>query len=300
VLSSADEDCGAGRARNADAVIACRVLFPADLLQPRHTRGCFHTPIETVGEVRGAGGKHQLRDLFCIEASAQRIEIGRLRFSAVSLRIGTSTSPKGIIVRLIPRDEKFYDLFRDQAENIHAAARALEALFHDYRDVEKRVAEIKFMEHKGDQITHSLMMKLNKTFITPIDREDIHALGSALDDVLDLVDAAASRLVIYKVKAVTPGAQQLARVISHGTEIIVKAIAQLSRPQNMLEYCEQLTLLEEEADRIKGECIARLFEDSGDPIEVIKWKEIYEVLEASTDKCEDVADVLEAVVLKAA
>ena len=203
-------------------------------------------------------------------------------------------------MRLIPRDEKFYDLFRDQAENIHTAARALEALFHDYRDVEKRVAEIKFMEHKGDQITHSLMTKLNKTFITPIDREDIHALGSALDDVLDLVDAAASRLVTYKVKAVTPGAQQLARVISHGTEIIVKAIAQLPRPQSMLEYCDQLTLLEEEADRIKGECIARLFEDSQDPIEVIKWKEIYEVLEASTDKCEDVADVLEAVVLKAA
>jgi uncharacterized protein len=203
-------------------------------------------------------------------------------------------------VRLIPRDEKFYDIFRDQAENLHAAAQVLAGLFNDYRDVEKRVAEVKFMEHKGDQLTHSLMMKLNKTFITPIDREDIHALASALDDVLDLVDAAASRLVIYKVKEVTPGAQRLARVISHGTEIIVKAIAQLPRPQNMLEYCEQLTLLEEEADRIKGECIARLFENSTDPIEVIKWKEIYEVLESSTDKCEDVADVLEAVVLKAA
>ena len=92
----------------------------------------------------------------------------------------------------------------------------------------------------------------------------------------------------------------MAKVISHGTEIIVRAVAQLKHPQNMLEHCERLTLLEEEADRIKGECIARLFEDSADPIEVIKWKEIYEVLESSTDKCEDVADVLESVVLKAA
>ena len=203
-------------------------------------------------------------------------------------------------MQLIPRDEKFYDLFREQAENIHKAALMLEALFADFRDVEKQVAEIKFLEHKGDQLVHTLMTKLNKTFITPIDREDIHALGSALDDVLDLVDAAAGRMVTYKVTKVTPGAQQLARVIAHGTEILVKAIAQLNHPQNMLEYCEQLTLLEEEADWIKSECVGRLFENATDPIEVIKWKEIYEVLEASTDKCEDVADVLEAVVLKAA
>ena len=203
-------------------------------------------------------------------------------------------------MQLIPRDEKFYGLFSEQAENIHKAARMLVALFDNFQEVEKQVSEIKFLEHKGDQITHALMKKLNRTFITPFDREDIHALGSALDDVLDLIDAAASRFITYKIKKVTPGAQQLAKVIMHGTEIIVNAVAQLNHPQNMIEYCEQLTLLEEEADRIKGECIARLFEDSADPIEIIKWKEIYEVLEASTDKEEDVADVLESVVLKAA
>lgn len=203
-------------------------------------------------------------------------------------------------MQLIPRDEKFYDLFLQQAENVHEAAQKLVALFEDFREVEKKVAEIKFVEHKGDQITHSLMMKLNQTFITPFDREDIHALGSALDDVLDLVDAVAGRLVIYKVSAVTPGARQLSKVILHGSEIMVKAVSQLHKPQNILEYCDQLTQLEKEADRIKGECIARLFEDATAPIEVIKWKEIYEVLEATTDKCEDVADVLEAVVLKAA
>ena len=203
-------------------------------------------------------------------------------------------------MQLIPRDEKFYVLFNEQAENIHKAAKMLVALFDNYQEIEKQVAEIKFLEHHGDQLTHNLMRKLNGTFITPFDREDIHALGSALDDVLDLVEAAASRFITYKIKRVTPGAQQLAKVILHGTEIIVSAVAQLNHPQNMLQYCEQLTLLEEEADRIKGECIARLFEDCTDPIEIIKWKEIYEVLEASTDKEEDVADVLESVVLKAA
>ena len=201
---------------------------------------------------------------------------------------------------LIPRDMKFYDLFREQSANIHKAAQMLVNLFDNFQDVEKNVAEIKFVEHKGDQLTHALMTKLNQTFITPFDREDIHALGSALDDVLDLVDAAASRLVTYKVTAVTPGARQLAKVILHGTEILNKAITELDRPHQILEYCQQIQLIEEEADRIKGECVGRLFEDAANPVEIIKWKEIYEVLEATTDKCEDVADVLEAVVLKAA
>jgi predicted phosphate transport protein (TIGR00153 family) len=201
-------------------------------------------------------------------------------------------------VQLIPRDGKFYDLFNEQADNIHKAAQQLVALFGDFNEVEKRVAEIKSAEHKGDQITRSVMTKLNKTFITPFDREDIHALSSALDDVMDLVDAAASRLITYKVKFVTPGAFQLANVILRGSEILEKAVSELNKPQNILKYCEQLNQIEEEGDRIKGECIAKLFEDSMDAIEIIKWKEIYEVLEAATDKCEDVADVLAAVVLK--
>ena len=203
-------------------------------------------------------------------------------------------------MQLIPRDEKFYDLFREQAGYIHQAAVMLVNLFEDFRDVEKKASEIKFLEHKGDQLTHGLMMKLNQTFITPFDREDIHELGSALDDVLDLVDAAASRVVIYKIKAPRPGALQLARVIEHATEIMARAVSQLHHPQNMLQECEQLSLLEEESDRIKAECVARLFENVTEPIDIIKWKEIFEVLEATTDKCEDVADVLEAVVLKAA
>ena len=203
-------------------------------------------------------------------------------------------------MQLIPRDGKFFDLFNEQAKNIHLAAQQLVVLFHDFSEVEKRVSEIKTAEHKGDQITRSVMTKLNQTFITPFDREDIHALSSALDDVMDLVDAAASRLITYKVKSVTPGASQLADVILRGAEILEKAVSELNRPQNILKYCEQLGQIEEEGDRIKGECIARLFEDSTEATEIIKWKEIYEVLEAATDKCEDASDVLAAVVLKSA
>jgi uncharacterized protein len=203
-------------------------------------------------------------------------------------------------VPLIPRDEKFYDLFREQAELVSEAAQKLAELFNDFKDVERRVTEIEFIEHKGDQLTHTVMTKLNKTFITPIDREDIHSLSSALDDVLDLVDTVASRIVTYKVQEITPGARQLSMIILHGAEIMLKAVSELAKPENILEYCSQLTQLEKQADRIKTECVGRLFEDSSEPVEIIKWKELYEVLEATTDKLEDVADVLEAVVVKAA
>ncbi|OFW09356.1 MAG: hypothetical protein A3G20_04800 [Acidobacteria bacterium RIFCSPLOWO2_12_FULL_59_11] len=201
-------------------------------------------------------------------------------------------------MRLMPSDGKFYEMFHEQVKNVHEASGKLITLFENYHDVEKHVSEIKFIEHKGDQLTHELMMRLNKTFITPLDREDIHALSSALDDVLDLIDGVAGRLITYKVKSVSAGANQLARVILHGTEILVEAISQLEKPTKIIEYCEQLKHLEAEADRIKGECVARLFENSVDPIEIMKWKEIYEVLEATTDKIEDVANVLESVILK--
>jgi predicted phosphate transport protein (TIGR00153 family) len=201
-------------------------------------------------------------------------------------------------MQLIPRDEKFYELFREQAENILDASQKLTALLQNFEDVEKRVTEIKFVEHKGDQLTHNLIMRLNQTFITPFDREDIYALSSALDDVLDLMDGVAGRLITYKVVAIPPGARQLSRVILHGAQILLVAISELHKPTKILEYCRQLQQLEDDADHIKAECVAQLFENSVDPIEVIKWKEIYEVLEASTDKCEDVANVLEAVVLK--
>ena len=201
-------------------------------------------------------------------------------------------------MRWIPRDESFYDLFREQAENLHQGALELVALFEDYQDLERKVASIKAIEHKGDIMTHWIVKKLNQTFITPFDREDIHALSSALDDVLDLIDAVASRAVIYKVKESTEGARELTRLIVGGTDVIRQMITHLKKHDGVLEAIETLTQLEKEGDRIKSQQIAKLFEQRGDPIEVIKWKELYEVLEAATDKCEDVGDVVESVVLK--
>lgn len=199
---------------------------------------------------------------------------------------------------LIPRDEKFYDLFLEQAQNLLDAARKLSALMENFTDVDKRVTEIKFIEHKGDQLTHELMMRLNRTFITPFDREDVNALGSALDDVLDLMDGVAARLIIYKVASIPDGARQLARTILHGTEILQQAISELNKPANILKYCQQIEHLEKEADRIKGDCVGQLFENAVNPIEVIKWKEIFETLESTTDKIQDVANVLETIILK--
>ena len=201
-------------------------------------------------------------------------------------------------MQLIPRDDKFYELFRQQAENVCDAARKLVALLEDMRDVEKHVTEIKFVEHKGDQMTHDLIMRLNKTFLTPFDREDIHTLNSELDDVLDLIDGVAGRLVTYKITAVPDGARQLSKVILHGTEILLRAVSELHRPAHILEYCQQIKQLEEEGDRIQRTCLARLFENSADAIEIIKWKDLYELLEGTTDKIDDVANVLETVILK--
>ena len=201
-------------------------------------------------------------------------------------------------MRWLPRDESFYDLFREQAENLHQGATELVTLFEDYQDLERRVASIKAIEHKGDIMTHGIVKKLNQTFITPFDREDIHALSSAMDDVLDLIDAVASRAVIYKVKESTEGARELTRLIVGGTDVIRQMVAHLKKHDGVLESVETLTQLEKEGDRIKSRQIAKLFEQRGDPIEVIKWKELYEVLEAATDKCEDVGDVIESVVLK--
>ena len=159
-------------------------------------------------------------------------------------------------------------------------------------------SEIEFIEHRGDQLTHTLMQRLNKTFITPFDREDMHALGSGLDDVLDLIDNVAGRLIVYKIRNSTEGSRKLAGVIQHGSEILIKAVSELSRPVHILEYCRQLKQLEEEGDRIKAQCVGDLFENSKDPIEVIKWKEIYEVLEGATDKLQDAATILETIILK--
>jgi predicted phosphate transport protein (TIGR00153 family) len=204
-------------------------------------------------------------------------------------------------VQLIPKDEKFFDLFREQAENIHKAAQMLVLLFDDFRDVEKQVSEIKFVEHKGDQITHALMMKLNKTFITPFDREDIHVLATRLDDILDATDNAGQRLIVYRITKVPPKFLELADLLVESAKEVQKAVLALPDRKKLtsaITSCVEINRLENEADVIHREALAELFDNAHDAIEVVKLKDLFSFLEEATDRCEDVANVIETIIIK--
>jgi len=205
------------------------------------------------------------------------------------------------MVRFVPRTTKFFEMFSEMANNLTEGARLLKAILQDMKDVEARVEQLKTIEHRGDEMTHELLTKLNQTFITPFDREDIHKLTSSIDDVLDFVHAAGERLVMYKITDFTPSAPQLADVIVRQSEQLCQAVAHLERKNNnVLQYCVEINRLENEADRISRAAIAQLFEIETNPITLIKKKELYEVLETATDKAEDAANVIESVVVKSA
>jgi hypothetical protein len=206
------------------------------------------------------------------------------------------------MVRLVPSDGKFVEMFAAMAENVIEGARTLMRILREYdsQRVKEGVLRIKEIEHRGDEMMHGLMRKLNQTFITPFDREDIHRLASSIDDVLDFVNAAGQRMVLYKIENPPPPAAALAEVIVKQSEEIAKAVGLLEKQKGVLEHCVEINHLENQADQISRDAIAKLFEHEKDPITLIKFKELYEVLEAATDKAEDAANVLEAVVLKSA
>ena len=204
-------------------------------------------------------------------------------------------------LRLMPREEKFFDLFNQQAENVLEGARLLKDLFENYTDLGEKRMLVEKAESHGDEICHRIIEKLNTTFITPMDREDIHALSAALDDILDFVNATAQRMDLYRVESVKPEARQLAGIIVRASEEIVALTESLNNMKNrkgMKARWVEVNRLENEGDNVSRAAIAALFENGKDPIEVIKWKEIYEHLETAIDKCEDAANVVEAVVLK--
>jgi uncharacterized protein len=206
----------------------------------------------------------------------------------------------GLLGKIMPRNQSFFPRFVEMAETVHAAARALVDMLENYRSPVEQAECIKELEHKADTLTHNLMTQLNQTFITPFDREDIHELCSKIDDVIDLIDAAAARMVIYRVRQVRPGVAGLARIVLLATEQIVAAVRVLDKRDHILDHCIEINRLENEADRVCRSLIAELFEEETNPVEIIKWKEIIEVLETAADKCEDVANVIEAVTLKGA
>ncbi|MBI5369431.1 MAG: DUF47 domain-containing protein [Planctomycetes bacterium] len=203
--------------------------------------------------------------------------------------------------RLFPRDENFFDLFEKAAANVHEGAKLLVDLLENYTDLENKARHIKNVEHAGDELTHHTMERLNKTFITPLDREDIHELTSRLDDVLDLIDNAVHRMMIYKIAQPTDDARALARVIEQSSSVVERAVGMLRNMKDgeaILRACIEAHALENEGDRIQHHALGELFENARDPIEVIKWKDVYQALEAASDRCEDVANVLEGIVLK--
>ena len=200
---------------------------------------------------------------------------------------------------LIPKDDRFFDLFRKMAQNTILGAEELKNMLDRFEDPPASQRRIKELEHKGDFMTHELIKKLNKSFITPFDREDIYSLASKMDDVMDLIDASAQRLVMYNVEKSTSEAKQLAFIILRSCQVIGKAVSLLGgKHAPIAEYCVEINALENEADRVSREAVSRLFDEEKDPIQLIKWKEIYETLEKATDRCEDVANVMESVVLK--
>jgi predicted phosphate transport protein (TIGR00153 family) len=201
----------------------------------------------------------------------------------------------------LPRENKFFDLFEQSAKNTTKASKALKEMLDKWQFIDSCVAEITEIEHEGDSITHQIMSLLHRTFVTPFDREDIALLAHTMDDVVDFIQSAADAMFIYKIKNPTPRARELADVIVLATAEMGKAVACLKHKKEfkqMLERCVEINRLENAADRIYRAAIGELFDSTTDMAELIKWREIYEHMETATDRCEDVADVLEGVALK--
>ncbi|MFH1015127.1 MAG: DUF47 family protein [Nitrospirota bacterium] len=203
-------------------------------------------------------------------------------------------------MKFFPKEIDFFEIFDRAASNVTKAATLLVSLMENFDNVDARAKEIYEVEQDGDMLTHEIMKKLNKTFITPIDREDLHALASILDDVLDLIWASVDRLAIFKITEPTKEAVAMSKDLLTTAEVIHKAIKKLKEKNYsyVQEYCIEINRLENRIDRSFRDALGKLFDDIKDPILIIKWKEIYEHLEDASDKCEDVANVLEAIVLK--
>ena len=201
---------------------------------------------------------------------------------------------------MIPKEEKFFKLFKQMTENIIVGAKLLKDMLDNFENPAESQRKIKDIEHVGDSLTHEIIQMLNKTFVTPLDREDIYSLASKLDDILDLIDASSQRVIMYNVDSIPPEAKSLGFIILQSCYAVDKAVAMLGKKTNeqIFAACVEINALENEADRVSREAISRLFDEEKDPIQLIKWKEIFETLERATDKCEDAANILESVVVK--
>ena len=201
-------------------------------------------------------------------------------------------------MRLIPRDQQFYELFAQIAERLTASSKLLHEMFKNPGEMPRLVAAIKELEHQADNLTHEVIERLDRTFVTPFDREDIHELASELDEVIDLVDGAARRADIYRIKEVPNGAVTLTEVLCRAAVCVETAVRGMKTQKIVNQRTEELKVLEEEGDAIYHEAMGVLFDNSTDPIQVIKWKELYDKIEDALDHCEDVGNVLQSISLK--
>jgi len=207
-------------------------------------------------------------------------------------------NPAFMAFRLLPREEKFYSDFQALAEELKRGAGKLEEMLAPERPVWDKADEIKEVEHKCDFLTHEIIQRLNRTFVTPLDREDIHALARSLDDVMDAIDASASLVRLYRLESVRFGARELATIITASTDQVRLALIALEQHKGLITHAVEINRLENEADRMHHLAVSRLFDEERDPLLVMKWKETLDFLEDATDRCEDVANVLEGVMVK--
>ncbi len=201
-------------------------------------------------------------------------------------------------MQLIPRDAQFYDLFAQVANRMSGSATLLHELFKDPSKLEQNVSAIKKLEHEADNLTHDTIDRINRTFVTPFDREDIHALAGHLDEVVDLIDGCARRVSIFHIKESREHGVILSEVLLRSTRCVEDAVRKMKDPKTVTAANRQLKLLEEEGDSLYHEAVENLFSTTTDAIEVMKWKELYDKLEDAIDQCEDVGNTLQSIALK--
>ncbi|HEY6761379.1 MAG TPA: DUF47 family protein [Baekduia sp.] len=197
-----------------------------------------------------------------------------------------------------PRDREFFDLFEEAGSNLARAAGLLDAMLADWPEHQELAGEIRDCEQNGDRITHDIIHRLNATFVTPIDREDILALASALDDIIDYTEEVADYMGLYRIEAPMEQAVRMSHILVQATRQVSEALPRMRGFQDISHYTVEIHRLENDGDRVVREAMAALFDHGIDPMVVIRWKDIYERLEQAIDACEHVANVLEGIVIK--
>ena len=201
-------------------------------------------------------------------------------------------------MRILPRDEKFYDMFTELAIRLTASATLLHEMFVSPSELNAKVTKIKGLEHEADNLTHDIIDRIDRTFVTPFDREDIHALASELDDVIDLIDGTARRATIFRIQKTRPAAVVLAEVLARAAHAVEEGVRDMKSSKHVYRISEKLKMLEEEGDAVYHEAMGALFAEGGDALEVVKWKDLYDKIEDALDQCEDVGNVLQSIALK--